>query len=320
MSVHGEIRFASVLKGLLDTRFKNNRREFSSRLHVSESALSQYVRGKATPGLAMLVAIARELDVSLDYLVFGTEPAAPTPDYGELVAHVEHAISRSQAQSASIRDFVGRVGAALAEQIEATVSELIKESIPSGGLTTAEMIKLEGNSRLTRIATADLDSDIILLGHGATESPVVHSSSDSQAASGPFTSVVTSNILSGRDYFYAIPEGAGWRHKARRLREVVAAVGGVSTATVDRHIRFHESDRALVPGFVIYKIDAEAAAARSDPLLDQLADYVDAESSLVVLATNYQTQIYVPIEPKYHLRLVRDYEETIRSSPRLIFD
>src|SRR6266702_2846516 len=128
MSADGEIRFASVLRRLLDSRFKNNRREFAGRLHISESALSQYVRGKATPGLAMLVAIARELDVSLDYLVFGTEPASPTPDYGELVAHVEHAISRNQAQSASIRDFVGRVGSALAEQIESTVSGVLKES------------------------------------------------------------------------------------------------------------------------------------------------------------------------------------------------
>jgi transcriptional regulator with XRE-family HTH domain len=321
VTVHRDIRFASVLRRLLDARFKNNRKEFAQAIHISESALSQYVRGKATPGLAMLVSIARELDVSLDYLVFGDEPDAPTPDYGELVAHLEHAISRSRAQSAGIRDFVGRVGAALAEQIEATAINVLKDSFPSTGLTTTEMLRLEGHSRLTRIATADLDSDIILLDQGpSAESDDVQPTRDSQVAPAPFTPVVTSNIKRGRDYYYAIPEGAGWRHKARRLRDAVATVGGVSTATVDRHIRFHESGRALVPGFVMYALDTKVISARSDSLLDQIADFVDAESGLVVLATSYQTQIYAPIEPKYHGRLVRDYEEIIKTSPRLTFD
>jgi len=317
MNGHREIAFAAVLNRILDERFKSNRREFANRIHISESALSQYVRGKATPGLGMLVTIARELDVSLDYLVFGTEQEAPTPDYGEFVAHLEHAFNRNRAEAASTRDFVARVGTALAERIEATVGEVLRESTPRG-LTTAEIIEIEGYSRLTRIATADLDSDIILLGLEPGELDDPRPSSGAQAALGPFTTVVTNNIKKGRTYSYAIPEGTEWRYKARRLRQVVAAAGGLSLATVDRHIRFHESERSLVPGFVMYETDTSAAGG--DPLAGRIADFVDPVTGLVVLATSYQDQIYVPIEPKYHGRMVRDYDEIVRSGPRLTFD
>ncbi|GAA3203716.1 helix-turn-helix domain-containing protein [Actinocorallia longicatena] len=313
MEGNREIRFASVLRGLLDERFKNSRREFAARLHISESALSQYVRGKATPGLSMLASIAAELDVSLDYLVFGVEQESPTPDYGEFVAHLEHAFNRSRAESASTRDFVSRVGALLSQQIETAVDEVLKDITPRG-LTTAEIIEIEGHSRITRIATADLDSDIVLLGFdpGAP-------GGRAQAAAGPFTSVVISNIKKGRTYYYAIPEGAEWRYKAERLRQVVANVGAMSLAAVDQRIRFHESDRSLVPGFVIYETEPSVVTAADGPLLGRAADLVDPGTGLIVLATSYNDQIYVPIEPKYHRRVVRDYETTIRSGPRLTF-
>ncbi|GAB2859851.1 hypothetical protein GCM10022221_69270 [Actinocorallia aurea] len=305
-----DIRFASVLRRLLDERYRGNRREFARRLHISESALSQYVRGKATPGLAMLVAIARELDVSLDLLVLGVDREPAAPDYGEFVAHLEYAFNRSRAESASTRDYVARVGAALAEQIEGVVKATLAEAAPRG-LTTAEIIRLEGHSRTTRIATADLGSDIVLLGFDPA------APDGAQSAAGPFTGVVTGNIKKGRTYTYAIPEGAEWRFKATRLRQVVALVGGLSLAAVDRHLRFHESARSLVPGFVIY--DTDPASAADDPLFERIADFTDPSTGRVVLSTSYTDQIYVPVEPKYHQRVVADYEETVRSGPRLTF-
>jgi len=94
----------------------------------------------------MLVAIARELDVSLDYLVFGAEPAAPTPDYGELGR------SRGachQPQPGAVGQYPGlrRPGRRRAGGTDRGCRERgVKESVPLGGLTTAEMIKLEGYS------------------------------------------------------------------------------------------------------------------------------------------------------------------------------
>ncbi len=238
MAHRDEIRFGQILRQLLNERFRNRRKDFARSIHVSESALSQYVRGKATPSLAVLVAIARELEVSLDYLVFGTEPDAPAPDYGNLVTHVEEAIARTQVKTATLRDFVGRVGATLAEQIESTATRLLKDNDSSigGGLTAAEVRELESISSQIRIATVDLDVDVLLLPGSDAVAPT-------DAAPAPFTPVISHNVRRGAEYLYVIPDGAEWRRKARRLRDAVATSEGMSAAVTDKRLKFFGSER-----------------------------------------------------------------------------
>jgi transcriptional regulator with XRE-family HTH domain len=314
MARRDEIRFGQILRELLNERFRNRRKDFARSIHVSESALSQYVRGKATPSLAVLVAIARELDVSLDYLVFGTEPDAPAPDYGNLVTHVEEAIARTQVKTATLRDFVGRVGATLAEQIESTATRLLKDNDSSigGGLTAAEVRELESISKQIRIATVDLDVDVLLLLDG----------SQTESAAGPFTPVISHNVHKGSEYFYVIPEGLEWRRQARRLRDAVSAAEGLTTAATDRRLKFFESGRALAPSYVVYTVDQERITQKSERLLDQIADYLDESSNVVALAepSSRQSEYYSLIDRKYLQRIVDDHDAMTHSCPRLVFD
>jgi transcriptional regulator with XRE-family HTH domain len=323
MAPRDEIHFGQVLRQLLNERFRNRRKDFARAIHVSESALSQYVRRKATPSLAVLVAIARELDVSLDYLVFGTEPDAPAPDHGSVVAQMEEAIARTQVKTATLRDFVGRLGTALAAEIESTAQRLVIESNTMlGGLTAAEVYELENISRYTRIATADLDVDVLLLpGDVAT----MHDTDDAdrrEVAPVPFTPVIINNIRRGRRYNYIIPEGQEWRRKARLLRDAVSESNGMSKSIVDRKLRFVESPRALTPSYVVYDLDYDLLSAQTERLLDRIRDFVDESSGLVALAepTSRQTQYYTLIDRKFHSRILSDHETMARARHQLIFD
>ncbi|HEV2778601.1 MAG TPA: helix-turn-helix transcriptional regulator [Actinophytocola sp.] len=316
-----EIRFGPILRQLLNERFRNRRKEFARLIHVSESALSQYVRGRATPSLIVLASIARELNVSLDYLVFGIEPAAPAPDYGEIVAHLEEALTRNQAKTATLRDFVGRVGSTLADKIESVAKEVLADNeMYGGGLTTQEVLELEGLSEYTRIATADLDPDVLTLSSTSNGEDDLNGG---QAAPGPFTPVIMRNIERGSEYCYVIPEGPEWRRKARRLRDSISAnTSGLTRAIVDRRLKFYESSRALLPGYVIYRLDTKIIATGAERLLDQIAEFLDEKSGIVALVSppSHQVQAYLPIDRKHHQRISRDFDSMVSASPRLAFD
>jgi transcriptional regulator with XRE-family HTH domain len=317
MAPHDDIRFGQVLRQLLNERFRNRRKDFARSIHVSESALSQYVRGKATPSLSVLVAIARALDVSLDYLVLGTEPDTPAPDYGGLVGHVEEAILRAQVKTATLRDFVGRVGSSLAEDIESTARRLLSEdtaAVLGFGLTEPDLRELESVSRHTRISTVDLDPDVLDLpgernGQDPTEDPDVAPTS--------LTAIIGANVGRGGEYDYVIPEGPEWQRKARRLRDAVATAGDLTSAVVDRRIRFFESSRPLVPGYVVYTVDKELVTTRTERLLDRISDFVDGDTGLVALAEppSRQSQYYALIDTRHHQRLTADHDGRTNARP-----
>jgi transcriptional regulator with XRE-family HTH domain len=317
-----DIRFGQVLRQLLNERFRGRRKDFAESIHVSESALSQYVRGKATPSLTVLVSIARALDVSLDYLVFGTEPDPPAPSYSDLVTYVEEAIAQTQVRTANMRDFVGRVGAALAEDIESTAKSLLDKNtavVRGGGLTGAEVRELESVSKHIRVATVDLDEDLLLLSDAEPDDETAERNGVAQTR---FTPVISHNVERGSEYDYVIPDGPKWRRTARRLRDAVSASAGLTNAQADRRIKFFGSSRALVPGYVLYTVDRGLVTPRTERLLDRISDFMDETSGLVALAepTNHQSEYYSLIDPEHHQRLTAEHTAMTRSCPRLAFD
>lgn len=321
--VKQSVNFAPTLRQLLDERYRNRRREFAGAIHVSESALSQYVRGKATPSLPILVAIAQELNVSLDFLVFGVELDPPPPDYGNLVSHLEASLAQVQARSAGLRDFVGRIGSMLATRIQATAEEAFKDGVASGGwINSRELRILESFSRHTRIATADFDLDVMLVKSSSDSGGGPADLDNVEALPAPFTSVIAQNIKNGFSYSYVIPEGAEWRRKARKLRQVIFDLSGVGYATIDRHLTFNETSRALVPGYVIYSVDKKDMQDNSFPLVDRIQEYVEEKSGLIALVdvSNRQSEVYAFVDQRFYARLFREYEEIMRMSSRLVFD
>ena len=81
-------------------------RELAQRLGVSPSMISQIETGRASPSVSTLYAIASELDVSLDELLFNDRRAGgqPTDSAGSAAGserHVQRADSRAQIRLAS---------------------------------------------------------------------------------------------------------------------------------------------------------------------------------------------------------------------------
>jgi transcriptional regulator with XRE-family HTH domain len=269
--------FAKRLRELMEKDFRRNRAALADAIHVSPSALSQYARGHATPSLEVLAALAKALNVSLDYLVLGEEPLLYPADYSYWAGHMEGLFRRLTAQSASLRDYVGRIGAELAQRIEVTAREVLDETKAIGGvLTPAELIGVERYSVTTRIATVDLDLEVLVPKDGGE---------DVTPAPGPLLQTVADNVVRGRRYEYVIPEGAEWARKAGLLRdqilEEVAGRAPGSEPMVDRCVRFHQSDHALVPGFVIYSIEHQSLAQGMPRLHDQISVFIIREGEAV---------------------------------------
>jgi hypothetical protein len=178
-------------------------------------------------------------------------------------------------------------------------------------------------SRYTRIATLDLDFDVLpLLARSGDQDGNVDSVSDLDAAPAPFAPVISDNLRRGAEYYYVIPEGSAWRRMARMLRDAVGVSEGMTNAIADRRLKFFESGRALSPSYVVYEIDFDLVSPRSESLLDQINDFIDESTGLVALVepTSRQSRYWPLIDPKYHRLMVADHDAMTRSSPRLVFD
>ncbi|MBQ2735637.1 MAG: helix-turn-helix transcriptional regulator [Clostridia bacterium] len=64
------------MKGLKEIRKrkKYSQLKVAMDLSISREALSYYENGKRSPDLEMLVKLARYFNVSVDYLIFGSDP------------------------------------------------------------------------------------------------------------------------------------------------------------------------------------------------------------------------------------------------------
>ena len=72
-------------------------RELAQRLGVSPSLISQIETGRANPSVSTLYAIATELDVSLDELLFGDRrPASPIPPSGTPGGSTDQKLQRAE--------------------------------------------------------------------------------------------------------------------------------------------------------------------------------------------------------------------------------
>lgn len=63
------------MKGLREVRKKRNlnQQKVAMDLNISRESLSYYENGKREPSLALLVAMSRYFNVSIDYLITGEE-------------------------------------------------------------------------------------------------------------------------------------------------------------------------------------------------------------------------------------------------------
>ena len=239
-----KIVFAQVLQQLMDERYRRNRSALAEAAHISPSALSQYVRGRATPSLEVLVHLAEILDVSLEYLIFGRERLTPSAELGYL-PYLEAHIRGVAAQSASLHDLVARIGAKVGETIYATARDILPETSNLGGmLDSTDVINIERCDSHTAIVTRDLNLN-------------VEARADVSAPN-VFQQVVAENIRDGGHYMYVIPEGAGWRQAATLLQQEMQRITELSSSQLNQQLHVRYVAEACVPGSIVHHFDREA--------------------------------------------------------------
>jgi transcriptional regulator with XRE-family HTH domain len=268
-----KIRFAEVLKQLVDEKYRRNRATLAKEVHISPGAISQYVCGRTTPGLEVLVHLAEILDVSLDYLVLGRE-LGTQPELGYVTGRMEAHIRNTYVQAEALYNLIARIGnqtgARLGEQLATLVhsvaQELVNDGVSlAGTLSPDEVVTIESCDAETTIVSADLSSEILVLeqeGHEET------------TATGFFAQVVTENIAGGSRYEFILPSRRKLRHAGSLLRQEIIRLTNIDPATVDRRFQLTYVPNACVPGFVVHHVVIDKFRRRAAHLFEQTSHFI----------------------------------------------
>lgn len=266
-----EIIFAQMLQELMNEKFRRNRSALAQTAHISPSALSQYVRGRATPSLEVLVHLADALGVSLDFLIFGRERVAPAPELGYLAGHLETHMRAVESQSASLQALVARLGSRLGEQIREIAEDLLPSTTTLAGmLNHADINLLERCSSRTTIITRDLSREVLILSQQDNENV---------AAPSTFSQLVADNIRADTDYEYVVPDGKKWRETATLLKQELIRLGGIDAADADQHLHFFFVNSSCVPGFIVQHVSMERLHIQGGHMLEIARQYAFPDPS-----------------------------------------
>lgn len=88
------MEFNERLANLLNEK-KMSQRELASKININEAAMSKYVNGSRKPRMDILVNIARELNVSVEFLT-GNEKESDFDDIKNLVCRNVSSMNESQ--------------------------------------------------------------------------------------------------------------------------------------------------------------------------------------------------------------------------------
>jgi hypothetical protein len=308
--------FAQVLRQLMEDKYRRNRAKLADKAHVSPSALSQYVRGRATPSLDVLVALADALDVSLEYLVFGKERATAPPELGFLAAHLESHIRVSQVKLGAIHDLAARMGARLGESMQAVAREILDETpTVAGMITPSDVFKLERCSNRVTVVTSDLSQEVLVLQHQ-------HGAED-VAAPSIFANIVAENIRDGSTYEYIVPHGAKWSQAANMLSQEVIRVGELDSDRVYRQLQIFYVPNSCTPGYVVQHLWIDKLQRRAPDIFERVERFIYADPKnpeLGYLAyielTNLSFQYFALINGSEISRILDDLSGVRKSKTR----
>jgi transcriptional regulator with XRE-family HTH domain len=308
------IAFAQVLEQLMEDKYKRNRARLADKVHVSPSALSQYVRGRATPSLDVLVALAEALDVSLEYLVFGKERATAPPELGFLAAHLESYIRVNQVRLGALHDLTARIGARLGESIQTAARGILDEAATVAGMITpSDVFKLERCSNRVTVVTSDLSQEVLVLQHGGEEDV---------AAPSVFANIVAENVREGSTYEYIVPQGATWSQAANMLSQEVSRVGALEPERVDRQLRIFYVPNSCTPGYVVQHLWIEKLQRRVPEIFERVERFIYADPKnpdlgylAYVELTNLSFQYFALINGSEVPRMLDDLNRVRKSKP-----
>lgn len=258
-TTHRSAMFSRILKETLEGMgLDHDRKRLCQRVGITQSALSQYLNGQARPRLDTLVRLADFLGVSLDYLVFGSQPrSSRAPDYGPLARYIDLALANLQDRVSMHSDLVARVGHALSQQIDRMVREQNREAYPVAGLLSHdEAMQLEELSTRIYVIATTLQYDIIQTNEGA--------------AAGRFLPIVLRNLARGKEYRWLLPGVAEpWEPVVASYRALLqgedATDGSGLSRCKFRCVRVH-----AITGCALYQLNIAELQARAPVLLERV--------------------------------------------------
>jgi transcriptional regulator with XRE-family HTH domain len=264
-----EVRFPEILTELIFSRGRK-RKELADALHISSGAVSQYTGGRNKPSFDVLLALAEQFGVSLDYLVYGTESLSSSDPPDALLRYFDRALTRSQHLSLQRAATVVDVGRALADNIDAAVGRVVSAGagVMGGTMPDEDTLELEGFANSVDLASMDLTYDVAV-------------AEDGRAEHGRFLSVVANNLSKGRTYRVLLPPKRDWSPIVSAFRGLLAEQS--SGDVVSSHLRIRVARSPLFAGIGIYHLDTETLEAQSPTLWLKLRPFVNRDAKLAYI-------------------------------------
>jgi transcriptional regulator with XRE-family HTH domain len=278
--MHRKIKFGETLKKIFKSQdFDKTKKIIADEAGISTSVLSQYINNKTKPSFESLINLANTLDVSLDYLVFGEDFSdTKIADFGHIYHYIDKNLLDLQAKTDYQTWMLGRVARVLYDKMKKTVEETIAMIPPgsnhSGVLKDSEVLELETYSLETKIASTNLQYDMM-----------------DKKTPGRFLEVVAKNLFHRRNYQFILsqrhPKGEEWSEiVANYLRLLRKEVD--SAQIVNDLCEFRIARSPLPIGFGIYKLD-EVVLMKEKPILFQMIEkYIYQSRVGYVIPTNDQ--------------------------------
>ena len=268
MQNNGIIKLDQTLRELIEGGgFNGARKQICLKVGITQSALSQYMHGQAQPSLDRLVALARFFNVSLDYLVFGSQErlSSMPPDHGPVVRYIDYALASIQEKADEHNELIARISQALMKQIS-DVAKQVVVTMPrqtAGMLVDDEILILEEYNIETWLVSMNLQYDVIV------------SEETQEAAAGRFFSVVVRNLMRGRKYLFLLPgDVQDWRIHAESYREMLLKHCNNDYSVVN-NCKFRVTQSPLMAGMALCKLDVAALVKEEPILFEHIRDSVD---------------------------------------------
>jgi len=262
-----EVKFSSILADLINGGgYRGNRSEILAAANITSSALSQYLGGQSRPSFQSLVALADFFDVSIDYLVFGTQIRADVaPDHGPLARYVDLALSQVQQHTQRHSALVARIGHILSSKIDEAVREAVDANMTGVPymLSDEDLLILETYCRENNILTMDLSNDILLSPDGGEDAP------------GRFLPVVEQNIRVGNSYRFLLAGrlDTDWKDVVARMRRLLHAQCSVEAVNV--HCKFRVTNAPVFDGVCVYRADVISLQREMPALFEVVRGFLD---------------------------------------------
>lgn len=267
-----EDKFSEILRTLIESGgYSRNRAKILEATGVTSSALSQYLHGDTRPTFKNLLALASFFNVSLDYLVYGvartetTDATALEP----FARFLEEIIQDLQRRAGARSQLVGRLGQALAEEIDRVADRIADEESlrPGGTVTDEEVLTIESYSLRTDVLTMNLEYDLLIDEPG-------------NEAAGRFMPIVAANLANERPYRFLLPADLrDWGPTVQGFRAVLARLHG-SQEKIARNCAFKVTDNPVPNGYGCYVLDTARFQAEERFLYERLASYIGDDGCL----------------------------------------